>query len=201
MASEIRRIWQQIGTTLFGGNVVVANGQTSPMLNLGGTTSAYPALRRSSSTLLAYLGDGSDYANFWASSLVSCIGDIRAWCGNAALQIGSVTELLTVAAAATSDSVASLLPAKSIILAVSCRVTTIIPTATSFTLGGASAGGPFTDAVLVAADSTDNGMVAVPYLNATAQKIRLTISGSNPANNTGRVRIVVFYIQTTAPTG
>ena len=116
------------------------------------------------------------------------------------LTLGTSTELLTVAAAATSDTVASMLPASSIILGVSCRVTTIIPSATSFVLGGKSAGGPFTETVLVAANSVNAGSLACPYYNVGAQKVTLTITGSNPANNTGRVRINVFYLTVTPPT-
>ena len=202
MAGEIRRIWQYIGTHFFRGNVVVGYGQTTPRLSFGGTTSSYPSLAPSGSSLIAWLADGSTYGGLSGSFVRGLPQLISTGNNGGILTITVAEELLTVAAAATSDTVANLLPEKSIILAVSCRVTVAIPSATSFTLGGASAGGPFTNAVGVTTSppSTDNGMVAVPYLNASAQKVRLTISGSNPANNTGRVRISVFYISSTAST-
>lgn len=114
------------------------------------------------------------------------------------------TELLTVAAASSSTTSANLLPAGAMVLNCSCRVTTVIPTATSFTLSSNTDGVVFTGAVSVAAGSTDPGTThwaaTTSKLSTAAQKIKLTITGSNPADNTGRVRITLSYWLPTPPT-
>lgn len=139
-------------------------------------------------------------------------GAIIAWGGplkqampnGAVIGLFSATELLTVAAAATSDTVGNLLPAGAVVVAVTCRVTVTIPTATSFTLKSLTDGIVYTGAVGVAAGSTDAGVThwITPsrIQSSVAQKIRLTITGSNPANNSGRVRITVYYFLPTPPT-
>jgi hypothetical protein len=52
--------------------------------------------------------------------------------------------------------------------------------------------------VSVAANSTDAGTANCPFLNTTAQTIRITPNGT-PAANTGRVRVTIFYILVTPP--
>lgn len=112
----------------------------------------------------------------------------------------AVTELVTVAAAATTDTTVTI-PANAIVYAVSVRVTTVIPTAATFTVTGASSGTAFQTgaSVSTAATSTDAGTKACPYLNTTEQAIRIT-PNTSPANNTGRVRVVVYYMQVVPPT-
>jgi hypothetical protein len=86
------------------------------------------------------------------------------------------------------------------VLGVAVRVTTVIPTAATFTVIGNTTTTVFdTAAVSVAANSTDAGTGACPYLNATAQTIRIT-PNATPANNTGRVRVTIFYVVVTPPT-
>lgn len=115
------------------------------------------------------------------------------------VMIKSLTELTTIAAAATTDTTMSI-PATALIIAVSVRVTTVIPTATTFTVTGATSATVFnTAAVSVAANSTDKGNKSCVYYNATAQKVRIT-PNSSPANNTGRVRVTIHYIDITPPT-
>jgi len=110
-----------------------------------------------------------------------------------------LTELTTIAAAATTSTVIEL-PAKSIILSVNVRVTTVIPTATNFTVGdGGSATRYSTAAVLVAAGSTDPGTAAGAYYNATATPVVITPDGT-PAAATGRVRVTIVYFEVTPPT-
>ncbi len=133
-------------------------------------------------------------------SLLSIGGDANG--GQAGIRVA--TELLTVAAATTSATVGSLLPAGAIVLSVSCMVTTVIPTATSFTLKSTTNAVVFTGAVPVAVFSTDPGTThwaaTTSKLSTVAQTITLTITGSTPANNSGRVRITVYYFLPTAPT-
>jgi hypothetical protein len=115
------------------------------------------------------------------------------------LNVRSLTELTTVAAAATTTTTIQM-PANSIILSVSVRVTTVIPTATSFSVGDAGSATRFSTAnVAVAANTTDVGTKAAAYYNATAAGIVLTMNGGTPAANTGRVRVTIAYIDVTPP--
>lgn len=114
-------------------------------------------------------------------------------------EIGYVTELTTIAAAATTDT-AIQIPAQAVVFGVSTRVTVAIPTAATFTVTGATSGTTFnTAAVSTAANSTDQGTAACPYKNGAAQAIRITPNAS-PATNVGRVRVTIHYYQITAPT-
>lgn len=110
----------------------------------------------------------------------------------------SLSELTTIAAAATTDTTIQL-PAGAILLAVNVRVTTVIPTAATFTVTGAGSGTTFnTAAISSAANSTDRGTAAGAFYNATAQAIRIT-PNLTPGANTGRVRVTIFYIKSTPP--
>lgn len=123
---------------------------------------------------------------------------------------GYTTELMTIAAAGSTDSAANLLPANSVIRGVVARVTVVIPTAVTFRLGDAATTRRFsaTD-TSTAATSTVVGIThmagsvttdaAGPTQGAAAQ-VRLTMNGGVPANNSGRVRVTVFYSSFTAPT-
>lgn len=111
----------------------------------------------------------------------------------------SLTELTTIAAAATTDTTIQM-PANSVVLGVSVRVTVAIPTATNFTVGDSGSAARFsTAAVSVAANSTDPGTKAGAYYNATALSVRITPDGT-PAANTGRVRVTIYYYSVTPPT-
>jgi len=104
----------------------------------------------------------------------------------------SLTELTTIAAAATTVTTISI-PANVIVKAVSVRVTTAIPTATSFTVIGNTSLTAFnTVAVAVAAGSTDKGNLNCPYNNGAAQTIRIT-PNLTPADASGRVRVTLWY--------
>lgn len=111
-----------------------------------------------------------------------------------------LTELLTVAAAATSATTIEV-PAGATVIAVPVRVTVVIPTATSFDIG---LNGGDTDAfcndVLVAATTTAAGNLTCPLYVAAATKILLTINGSTPGDTTGRVRVTIIYETITPPT-
>lgn len=109
-------------------------------------------------------------------------------------------ESLTIAAAATTDS-ATTIPAGAQIIAVSVRVTTIIPTAATFTVTTATGGTTLnTAAVAVAAGSTDAGTAGggATYTSA-GTKIRIT-PNSTPGAATGVVRICGYYRLITPPT-
>lgn len=121
---------------------------------------------------------------------------------------GYSTELMTIAAAASSDSSADLLPANAIIEAVVVRVTVAIPTATNFDVGTSSSANRFDDNVGVAANTTSVGIdhwkgnVTTETAGPTqrnAAKVRIT-PNATPANADGRVRVTVFYRTFVAPT-
>lgn len=116
-----------------------------------------------------------------------------------AFSITSQTELTTIAAAATTDTAISV-PANAILLAASVRVTVVIPTATTFTVTTATGGTTLnTAAVSTAANSTDPGTAAGASFRSAATAIRIT-PNLTPAANTGRVRVTIWYLVSTAPT-
>ena len=116
------------------------------------------------------------------------------------LRTASVTELTTIAAAATTDT-AIQIPVDAIAFAVSVRVTVAIPTAATFTVTGTTSGTQFDVAsgVSVAVNTTDVGTRNCPFKNGAAQTIRIT-PNLVPATNAGRVRTTIWYIQSVAPT-
>lgn len=106
-------------------------------------------------------------------------------------------ELLTIAAAATTTT-AMQLPAGAVVLAVSVRVTTVIPTAATFTVKvGAIVFN--TAAVSTAANSTDRGTAAGAAYNSTAQGVTIT-PNVTPGAATGVVRVTVIYYVVSPPT-
>lgn len=116
------------------------------------------------------------------------------------INVESLTELTTIAAAATTDT-AIQMPANAVILGVAVRTTVTIPTATSYSVGDSGSATRFNTAnVGVAAGSTDRGTKAGAYYNAGALSVRLTMNGGTPADNSGRVRVTILYYTVTAPT-
>lgn len=113
---------------------------------------------------------------------------------------GNVTELTTIAAAATTDT-AIQIPTDAVVFGVSVRVTVVIPTAATFTVTGTTSGTQFDVAggVNVAANTTDVGTRNCPYKNGAAQTIRIT-PNLTPAANTGRVRVTIHYYTITPAT-
>lgn len=114
-------------------------------------------------------------------------------------QVQSLTELTTIANAATTTTTIQL-PAAAIILGVSTYVQTAIPTATTFTVGDSGSATRYsTAAVSVNLGSSDKGTAAGAYYNATAKGVLITPNGT-PATNAGRLRVTIHYISVTAPT-
>lgn len=115
------------------------------------------------------------------------------------LNIKHLTELTTIAAAATTDTTIQM-PANSIVLSVSVRVTVVIPTAATFTVGDSGSAARFsTTTISTAANTTDPGTKAGAYYNASALSVRIT-PNLTPASNTGRVRVTIAYLDATPPT-
>lgn len=111
---------------------------------------------------------------------------------------GSASELVTIAAAATTDTTGNLLPANAIIEAIVLRVTTVIPTAATFTVGDATIAARFATGIAVAANTTAVGLTHVDQTGTSgpkqvaAAKVRIT-PNLTPGAATGVVRITVFY--------
>lgn len=113
--------------------------------------------------------------------------------------VTQLTEATTIAAAATTDTTIQI-PANAVVFGVSVRVTTVIPTAATFTVTGATSGTAFnTAAVSTAANSTDPGTKAGAFYNGAAQNVRIT-PNLTPATATGVVRVTIHYYTITPPT-
>lgn len=125
---------------------------------------------------------------------------VNAEANGASCGIKQATELTTIAAAATTDTAIDI-PANALILAVTVRVVTVIPTAATFTVTGATSSTQFDKAggVSTAADTTDPGTANCVYSNGAAQKVRFTPNAS-PGAATGEVRVTIYYIEITPST-
>ena len=117
------------------------------------------------------------------------------------VQHGILTELLTINAAASTDTTL-LIPEGAQVFAVSVRVTVAIPTAATFTVGTAADALLFSGvgrSVAVALGTTDPCAAGgINYFDAdTAVRITPNLA---PATNVGRVRVTVHYTLVTPPT-
>jgi hypothetical protein len=121
---------------------------------------------------------------------------------------GAVSEEITLSTSGTTtDSVANLLPANSIIEAVSARITQAITTATDWKMGDATQGGRFMGAIAtLVLGTTAVGLahrdptVATANLGpvqSAAAKLRITTTGTPGA---GKIRVTVYYSQFIPPT-
>ncbi len=158
---------------------------SSPTLNLLGTDGKYIIssdvymVRDAANTLALRNGNYDQHSRIYGAN-----GTYR--------DEGTISELLTIAAAASSTTTMSI-PANAVVYGVSVYVVTVIPTAATFTVIGNTSTTAFnTAAVGVAAGSSDVGTGNCPYKNGAAQTIRIT-PNVQPADNTGRVRITIHY--------
>jgi hypothetical protein len=132
---------------------------------------------------------------------IRCNGDF--YCGQGAngdsLQIGSVTELTTIAAAAYTDTTIQI-PAGAKVLSVVGRVTVQPGGTATMDVGVAGATTRFATGVSTVAGTTflgDADTALTAY--AAAVSVRLTPNGV-PSDAAGRVRVKVYYFKPTAPT-
>jgi hypothetical protein len=117
-------------------------------------------------------------------------------------------ELLSLAAAATSDTAANLLPANSIIHHVLGRVTVTTTTTATFSVGDPTTAARFAAGIAIAATTTFVGQthwsgasttLANGPSQAAAAKVRVT-PNATPGNSNGRIAIQVFSETGIAPT-
>ncbi len=118
--------------------------------------------------------------------------------GGSYLNIKQLTELTVIAAAATTTTTIQI-PANSIVLAVSVRVTVIIPTAATFDYGVTGTADRYGNDIAVAAGTTSPGILVAPVAYTSAISILIT-PNLTPADNSGRVRVTIHYIDCTPPT-
>jgi hypothetical protein len=146
-----------------------------------------------------FLQETGAIARTWFGGTFGIDGSLANLVNGQALTVKAKTELLTIAAAATSTTTITK-PANSIILAVPVRVTVALPVTTNFTVGDSGSATRFsTAAVAKAINSTDPGTKAGAYYNATAEGIVIT-PDSTPSDTTGRVRVTIYYLEVTPPT-
>jgi hypothetical protein len=121
---------------------------------------------------------------------------------------GYLSEAITLSTSGTTtDSSANLLPANSIIEAVTARITTTITTATDWSVGDTTTATRFSSANATLTSGTTSvgvnhqkGGVSTDATGPTqtaAAKVRITTTGTPGA---GAIRITVFYRSFVAPT-
>lgn len=120
------------------------------------------------------------------------------------MEMGYVTEYLTIAAAATTDTTIDL-PANSIIRAVVGRVVVAIPTAATFSVGDPTTAARFGSGYSTALNTTFVGIPTVDGTGTTGNprqvssaKVRIT-PNLTPGTNVGRLRVTIFYEKFRAP--
>jgi hypothetical protein len=141
-------------------------------------------------------GAGND-VDVWIYTVGGLLKQLLAACG-AFLEFGFFEELVTVAAAAYTDST-NQFPANCLGLFVPSLVTVTIPTATTFHVGTAATSNLFSNGVSTASTTTSPGFDNPLYKFTAATKVRLTMVGGTPANNNGRVRLYAAWIRPQVP--
>lgn len=143
--------------------------------------------------------------NLAVTNDLSAAGNLNLAANGESSRMGSLTELVTIAAAATTTTATFLLPANSVIRAVVGRVTVAIPTAATFTVGDATTAARFASAIAVAINTTFVGLthvgtagVAGPRQPSAAQIV--ITPNLTPGTNVGRLRLTVFFETFVAPT-
>lgn len=174
------------------GSVLTANSGVS-----GGISWTLGSISGNQARLAATASMSVRAANFPSGTNTSTPFNIFSGPNGANLIVNTLTESTTIAAAATTTTTIQI-PAGAIVLAVSVRVTTTIPTATTFTVTGNTTGTFNTAAVSTASGSTDPGTAAGAFYSATTQSIKYT-PNSTPGSATGVVRSVVTYLTSIPP--
>jgi hypothetical protein len=111
-------------------------------------------------------------------------------------QLGQSTTLLSGLTGATVTAT-NLIPANSILLGVTARVTTAITGATTFDIGDGTTANRFGDDVAIALNTTSNRVID-PALVTAATSVVLTANGSNFTG--GAVRLTAHFMTLVAPT-
>lgn len=115
-----------------------------------------------------------------------------------ACEILSLTELTTIAAAATTDT-AIQIPANARVVGVTYRVTVQPPGTATFDIGIAGATTRFGTGVSTAGNTTGQSATWDTSSYGSATALRFTPNAS-PSDNSGRIRVTIHYLALTAPT-
>lgn len=176
---------------------------------LPGQTANLLEARNSANVVVAAIGAGGDLTtsslaiNGAITGASETILGPASWSGAATAANGqlanilSLTELTTIAAAATTDTTMQI-PANCIVIGVTIRVTVAIPTATAFNYGIAGATARYGTGIAVAAGTIYPGMDDGTRFYSAATAIRFTPNGT-PGAATGRVRTTIHYVTLTPP--
>jgi len=201
---DVRRLsWQYAPTTGPSTlSVATAAGETT---SLDVEAFFVPVNRAAGASFAQFL---SAHPSCAGSNTVTTLSSSLSGANGESITYGQTTELITLdTGGTTTDSVANMLPANSIIDGVVCRVTTTITTATDWSVGVSGAAERFvSQAVGLTAGSTSVGLdhmgggvvneATGPTQTAAAQ-LRITTTGTPGA---GAIRCTVFYRTLTAPT-
>lgn len=190
-------------STTSGGLKAGANGGAAGVLTLLGSTSGSQTLTTNSTASTATLAGSLALTNITATSGNGAGYNLTSSSGAASAVYGHNQESMTLnTGGTTTDSAANLLPANSLILGVTARITTTITTAANWSLGDTSTAARFAAAnSTLTAGTTSVGMAhwagTVAIVQAAAAKLRIT-TNANPG--AGVIHIDVFFITFTAPT-
>lgn len=115
-------------------------------------------------------------------------------------QISAVSELHTLAAAATSDTTITI-PANSLVVGVTLRVTTTITGCTTLDVGVAGATTRYGTGIALTSGTTNvSPGTTNPTIYSAATAIRFTAVGGGASFTAGVIRVTVHYISLSAPT-
>lgn len=185
-------------------NVGLAAGDAS----IGSSANPNYGLTLSNAGVLFTISNGVGIFNWQNSNYSLGAGQAPNAANGAGWTESFASELLPLSTSGlTTDTVANLLPANSIIYAVVARVTTTITTTTNWAVGDATTSNRFSspNATLVSGTTSvgQNHMAgsvttdAAGPTQAAAAKVRITCTGANPG--AGVIRIIVFFRTYTAP--
>jgi len=178
------------GTDLSGANFTLAGGRGT---GAGAASAVYIA----TPTVLSTGTTAQVLANRFA---VTSAGISHLGLNAQATTINQATSELTGLSGATVTAT-NLIPAGSLVLGVSVRVTTLITGATSFAIGDGTDADRWGTGIAVTAGTVTtlaNITITSPIYYAAATSVVLTAAGSN--FTAGAVRITVHFISLTAPT-
>jgi hypothetical protein len=183
-----------------------AGGTMTGLLTLSGNPSAVLDAAPKQYVDLRLLKAGDTMTGALTMSNVSIIQNSAAL---GALTLGVQEELLTLATGAlTTDTAGNLLPANSIILSVTGRITTTINNITNWKLGDATVADRFSavsttltsGTTVVGLNMWDASRVTagMGQIQAAAAKVRVTVTGTQ--NTAGAIRITTRYLTVAAAT-
>jgi len=214
--ADLTTLLSKFLVNLYAGTITLSGGLTASAVSVGDGTSSLPSFTFTSDPdtgmysagpdILRFVCGASTYLTLGSSQVASpllldsSVGLSASGANGQTTKILQLTELTTIAAAATTDTTIQM-PAGAIVLAVNTRVTVAIPTAGTFTVGDSGSAARFNTgaSVAVTLNTTDAGTKAGAYYNASALSVRIT-PNLTPGTNVGRVRVTITYILSTPPT-